>query len=39
MKDVTKYDLETGKKLEGNISGTYLLIRDDEDVIMEMLDK
>lgn len=36
LKDVVKYDLETGKELQ-RIGGTYLQIRDDEDVIMEMV--
>ena len=37
LKDVTKYDFKTGNQLQCNISGTYLQIREDEDVIMEIL--
>ena len=36
LRDVVKTDLKTGDELE-RISGTYLQIRDDEDVIMEMI--
>ncbi|MBR4462821.1 MAG: hypothetical protein IKS51_09605 [Erysipelotrichaceae bacterium] len=36
LKDVVKYDLKTGEEL-ARIGGTYLQIRDDEDVIMEMI--
>ena len=37
LKDVFKYDLTTKKQLEDNIGGTYLQIRDDEDIILEMI--
>lgn len=37
LKDVTKYDTKTGKELQRDISGIYLQIRDDEDVVMEMI--
>ncbi len=36
LKDVVKYDMKTEKELQ-RIGGTYLQIRDDEDVIMEMI--
>ena len=36
LRDVVKTDLKTGDELE-HIGGTYLQIRDDEDVIMEMI--
>ena len=37
LKDVVKYDLTTKKQLGDNIGGTYLQIRDDEDIILEMI--
>ena len=37
MKDVTKYDIKTGNELQHDISGIYLQIKDDEDVVMEMI--
>ncbi|MBQ2657532.1 MAG: hypothetical protein IJF87_03045 [Erysipelotrichaceae bacterium] len=39
LKNVVKYDLETGKEIQKDISGLYLQIRDDEDIVMEMLEK
>ena len=37
LKNAVKYDLKTGEKLEESIVGAYLQIRDDEDVIMEII--
>ena len=37
LKDATKYDAKIGKELQRDISGIYLQIRDDEDVVMEMI--
>ena len=37
LKDVTKFDAKTGKELQRDISGIYLQIRDNEDVVMEMI--
>ena len=37
LKNAVKYDLATGNEIRRDINGIYLQIRDDEDVIMEML--
>lgn len=37
LKDAVKYDLESGKELQRGIKGVYVQIRDDEDVIIELL--
>lgn len=37
LKDASKYELTSGKKLQQGISRIYLQIRDDEDIIIEML--
>ena len=37
LKDVVKYDLETKQEIGDRIGAMYLQIRDDEDVILEIL--
>ena len=37
LKDAVKYDLKTGGVLQKEISEVYLQIRDDENVVMEMI--
>ena len=37
LRNAVKYDLATGNEIRRDINGIYLQIRDDEDVIMEML--
>ena len=37
LKNAVKYDFATGNEIRRDINGIYLQIRDDEDVILEML--
>lgn len=37
LKDVTKYEFKSGKELENSISEIYVQIKDDEDLIIEMI--
>ena len=37
LKDVNKYELKTGNQLQNNISEIYVQIREDEDVVIELI--
>ena len=37
LKDVNKYELKTGNQLQNNISEIYVQIREDDDVVIELI--